>query len=222
MRVSKWMASCGLLGALWAGGAAAQVGIEPVEPIGAEEVSREQRPGFRVQANLGGATYGGDLAASSRPGALFGVSASTQAADIESRTIGGEPRLDAEVGYESTTNMVSADVGTGDGAIWRHNVSGLVKGGVTIRRALPYVGAGIGASYVNVTDAAESNGFRNDLMAEIPIAAGLDYSISENVTAGARATYRGLFFDEFADPLTPTSNPGGGLLSANLSLGGRF
>lgn len=196
--------------ALTAGAAFAQAVEEEEITIPVPEVE-EERPPVQVQLNGGVAGYTGELGDSSDTGALYGVLGSAQVL----------PQIGVEAGYEGTRNVVTD--GFGSGTIWRHNASAMVKGGpVLLDESLqPFVGVGLGISYVNASDEAEATGFRNDVMEEIPLAAGVEYRLGAFV-AGARGTYRVLVNDEFAEPTPEADNPGGGLLSGQITLGGRF
>ena len=70
-----------------------------------------------------------------------------------------------------------------------------------------------------MTGPAEAR-YRDDLMEELPIAAGLEFN-SGSVTAGLRGTYRYLFDEGWADPALPGS-PQGSFLDGELTFGARF
>jgi len=83
------------------------------------------------------------------------------------------------------------------------------------------VGAGLGVSYVNVRGGNEASGlYSSDLMEQVPLSAGLEFN-SGALTAGLRGTYRVLVDDNFADAAVP-GDASGGLLDANITVGGRF
>lgn len=176
----------------------------------------KERPRLDLRLNGGIADYTGNLGATTQMGALYGVTVGTQAPGMMGL-------VGAEAGYEGSSNSV---VGDGTGTVVRHNLNGLLKLGpmLSVREkdtVKPFVGAGIGVSYVNPTDEAEAVGLRKDWLAEIPLAAGVEYRMG-NLTAGVRGTYRVLAFDEFAEPTPEANNPSGGLASGSLTLGGVF
>jgi opacity protein-like surface antigen len=128
--------------------------------------------------------------------------------------------LGIEVGYEGQRLPIEAKV-AGDGeALYRHNLGLLAKAGPRINeRWRPFVGAGVGVSYLNVTDGADDI-YDNDFVAEVPVAAGLDYTFGK-IFAGARATYRLMYGEGFADDFS-AGDANGNLFNASITLGGRF
>ncbi len=118
--------------------------------------------------------------------------------------------LSIEYGYEGSRNPLAA----GDGAMWRHNVGALAKVGPNLGNARPFVGGGVGASYLNATDEADAVLVDQDVLAEFPVAAGLEYDFGP-VTAGARATYRFMALEDYVDN-------GGRLFGVSATLGGQF
>ncbi len=166
-----------------------------------------------VSALGGVSNYTGDLGDSSAAGPLVGV------------MVGADWRglVGAELGYETNRNSINDEIAGADQAIQRHNLSAFGKIGPTLATNFkPFIGAGLGASYVNVTDGAEDfSNFRSDFMQEVPVGAGLEYKVGA-LQAGVRGTYRFLVNDEFQEPTPSADNPGGGLLSAQLNVGGSF
>lgn len=223
MRTGRsWMVQVALVGGLASGVAFAQANEEDIE-IAGEEIEivtpadePEEIPAFDVKLKGGAAGYTGEMGDSTAVGPLFGVVASVDAA--QARGLNVTPNLRVEAAYEGNTNPVSDDFG--EGTVWRHNVSTLAKAGVRVGRFDPFVGVGVGASYVNVTEEAEDAGFRNDFIAEMPLAAGLEYRFG-TLSAGARATYRPMFGEEFTENVGAEGSSGG-LLSGSVTLGGRF
>jgi len=183
--------------------------------VGAQQVSRklnideqQARVGLDVRVGLG--ALQGDIGRETGTGPLFGISAGAQLF----------PALGIEVGYEGQRLPVNDTlVGSGE-ALYRHNVGLMAKAGPLVQEHWrPFVGAGVGLTYFNPSDGAEVL-FDNDIAQEVPVAAGLDYNFG-NIFAGARATYRLMFNEGFADDAFPNAN-GGNLLNASLTLGGRF
>lgn len=115
-----------------------------------------------------------------------------------------------EYGYEGSRNPLVA----GDGAMWRHNVGAMAKVGPEIGNAKPFVGGGVGASYLNATDEADNVLADQDVLAEFPVAAGLEYDFGA-VTAGARATYRFMALEDYVPD-------GGRLFGVSATIGGQF
>lgn len=125
-----------------------------------------------------------------------------------------------ELGYEGSRNQISDVRVSGAPALTRHGGTALIKVAPPfVERVKPFVGLGVGASHVSV--AGDTFGmYRNDIMEEVPLAAGLEFN-KGSLTAGLRATYRVLLDEGFAAGAAPT-NPTGGLLDASVTLGGRF
>lgn len=115
-----------------------------------------------------------------------------------------------EYGYEGSRNPLTV----GDGSLWRHNVGAMAKVGPNIGNARPFVGGGVGASYLNASDEADTALADQDLLAEFPVAAGLEYDFGP-LTAGARATYRFMALEDFVPD-------GGRLFGVSATLGGQF
>lgn len=211
MKVRSWMGGIAVVAFCAAGSAFAAIEATRVD----EELKfnpDQTKVGLDVRLGVGGLT--GDLGERTTPGPLLGITAGAQ----PWRNIG------IEGGFEGQRlGIDDARVGDGEG-MYRFNVGVLAKAGPlvlndTIR---PYVGTGVGVSYLNASEGAEDV-YDNDLMAELPLAAGIDYRFTPSIFAGARATYRVLFGDEFADDAIATEdNPDGNLLNFGVMVGGRF
>jgi opacity protein-like surface antigen len=167
------------------------------------------RVGLDVRVGVGGMT--GELGGVTGVGPLLGI------------TAGAQPwsALGIEAGYEGQ-RLPLDDARVADGeAMYRHNVGLMAKVGPLLNdKYRPYVGAGVGLSYLNATDGADDL-YRNDFVREVPLAAGLDYKLG-NFYAGARASYRLMFGEEFADAALMGQDPEGNLLNVGVTLGGRF
>lgn len=125
--------------------------------------------------------------------------------------------LGGEVAYEGSRNGIEE----AEGSLYRHGVSAMAKAGLNVTENLkPFVGVGLGVSYVNRSDEAPAP-YRNDFMQELPVAAGVEYRIGA-LTAGVRASYSYLFNDEFMEPSPSQNNPSGGLMNTSVTVGGRF
>jgi opacity protein-like surface antigen len=161
-----------------------------------------------IRGGVGG--FVGDLNGYSAAGPTWGAAVNLQPWNV----------VGIEIGYEGSRNMIT-DPRVENVALTRYGGSALLKlAPPFIERVKPYVGVGLGASYVNVTGNADGL-YKNDIMEEVPMAAGLEFN-SGAVTAGLRATYRMLIDEGFADQAQPVGNPEGGLLDFGATLGGRF
>jgi opacity protein-like surface antigen len=173
----------------------------------------EQRVPVGIGLIGGLGAFTGNGAEHTKTGALLGVAANAQPGRI----------LGIEADYEGQ-RMPIDDAVVGDGeAIWRHNLSLLAKAGMPLLqdKLRPYVGAGVGLSYFNASEGAESR-YNNDFVEEVPLAAGVDFHITPSIYAGARAAYHAMFGTSWADEVTGTGQTSGGLLNFNLSVGGSF
>ncbi len=183
--------------------------------IGAQDVSRkldldEQQTTVGLDVRVGLGALQGDIGRETGTGPLFGISAGAQL----------WPALGIELGYEGQRLPINESlVGSGE-ALYRHNVGLMAKAGPLVQRHWrPFVATGLGVTYFNPSNGAEGL-FSNDIAQEVPLAAGVDYNMG-SIFAGARATYRLMFNEGFADEAFPNAN-GGNLLNASLTLGGRF
>ncbi len=166
---------------------------------------------IRVEGTAGVAAFTGGLGGLSGFGPLYGVTAGgTWAGHF----------FGFEGGYEGS--RIPLDGNTTflpGGAMWRHNAYGMAKAGLPLGGLWPFIGAGLGISFLDANNPASFT-YENDVLGEIPLALGLDYNRGA-FTAGLRGTYRVLFADEFAEPVTG-EEPGGGLISGSLTVGARF
>ncbi|HZH13305.1 MAG TPA: outer membrane beta-barrel protein [Archangium sp.] len=215
MKIRSWMGGIAMVALCTAGSAFAAVDAADVG--NRLNFNPEQtRVGLDVRLGLGGLT--GDLGERTAPGPLLGITAGAQ----PWRLIGVEAGVEAQRLPIDDNRVVDGE------AMYRYNLGVLAKAGPLVMqdKLRPYVGAGVGVSYLNATEQAEAL-YENDILAEVPLAAGVDYRFTENIFAGARASYRVLVGDEFADTasvtLDPTDdNPDGNLLNFALTVGGRF
>jgi opacity protein-like surface antigen len=210
MKVRSWIGGFVVVGLFTAGSAFAAI---DASRVGHDVKLREDQVqvGLDVRGGVGGLT--GDSGNETAPGGLLGISAVAQPwrnlgieADVEGQRI---PIDDARVGDEQ--------------ALYRYNLGLLAKAGPPLLNdhMRPYLGAGVGGSYLNVTDGAEPL-YDNDFIGEIPLAAGLDYNFGKGISAGARASYRFLLWTEFADAAEADGETSGHMLDFSVTLGGRF
>ena len=213
MKIRSWMGGIAMVALCTAGSAFAA--IDAADVGNRLNFNPEQtRVGLDVRLGLGGLT--GELGERTAPGPLLGITAGAQ----PWRLIG------VEAGVEGQRLPIDDARVTDGEALYRYNLGVLAKAGPLVMqdKLRPYVGAGVGVSYLNATDGADIF-YNNDFVAEVPLAAGLDYRFTNNIFAGARASYRVLVGDEFADVAGVTDtgeNPEGNLLNFALTVGGRF
>jgi opacity protein-like surface antigen len=170
--------------------------------------AEKTKVGLDVRLGLGSMT--GEVGEQTGTGPLLGIAA------------GAQPwrALGIEVGYEGQRLPIDESI-VGDGeALYRHNLGLMAKAGPLLNEKWrPFVGAGVGLSYLNVTEGAEAL-YDNDIVSEVPLAAGLDYNFG-NIFAGARATYRLMYGESFANDAS-IGEAEGNLFNASITLGGRF
>jgi opacity protein-like surface antigen len=210
MKVRSWMGGFAVVALCSAGSAFAAI---DASRVGDEVKFQEEQTKVGLDARVGVGGLTGDGGEVTAPGPLLGI------------TAGAQPwrNLGLEAGFEGQRLPID-DARVGDEqALYRYNVGILAKAGPLVlnEKVRPYVGAGVGVSYLNVTDGAD-NLYNNDIIEELPLAAGVDFRFTPNVFAGARASYRVLFGTEFADPATGTGDTGGNLLNFAATVGGRF
>lgn len=207
MKIRSVVRSLAATTLLFAGPALAQVEAQEV----GERLRVEEEPmsaGLDVRVGIGSMT--GDLAEDTGTAPLLGISATAQPM----------PMFGVEMGYEGERFPIEdALVGDGEG-IWRHNLGILAKAGPLIAEHWrPFLGVGAGLSYINPSEGAEFL-YDNDVTEEIPFAAGLEFNFGA-ISAGARATYRVMLGESFADEASPGES-NGDLFDASLTVGGRF
>ncbi|WNG56694.1 hypothetical protein F0U59_19495 [Archangium gephyra] len=162
-----------------------------------------------VNGGIGG--YTGDLGELSATGPSWGATLNLQPFSM----------LGFEVGYEGSKNDVTDDRFRASEApsLIRHGATTLVKVSPPFEKVRPFVGAGLGVSYVYVRGGTGTT-YTSDLMQEVPLAAGLEFNAGA-LTAGIRGTWRVLVDDNFADEAVP-GDASGALVDGTLTVGGRF
>ncbi|MET0404156.1 MAG: hypothetical protein ABW123_17220 [Cystobacter sp.] len=173
----------------------------------ASAARRDDKPGdVKVFLKGGVGNYTGGLANVVNAGPTWGLTLNLQPLHF----------LGFEVGYEGGYNGISS--GPLDLGVTRHGGSALVKLALPfIEVVKPFVGAGIGASYLSV-DGAIVGSYGSDFVGEVPLVAGIEFNV-ESITAGARATYRLLLDENLSRQL---DRPQGGFFDVALTLGLRF
>ncbi|MGQ0507735.1 MAG: hypothetical protein ACT4TC_20730 [Myxococcaceae bacterium] len=158
---------------------------------------------FNVFVKGGVGTFTGGLKSAAQAGPAYGVVLNMQPWQI----------IGFELGYDGSRHVAAAEAGAG---LYRNGGTALIKLGLPLlTRVRPFVGSGIGATYVSTFGA--SNTLRNDLMEEIPLMTGLEFNLGA-LTAGVRGGYRFLLDEDFAQ----NAPNFGGLVDVTASIGGRF
>ncbi|HVG60688.1 MAG TPA: outer membrane beta-barrel protein [Hyalangium sp.] len=173
-------------------------------------VAQDEGPMGKVKVFLKGGVsdYTGEVGEDVDTGPAWGLTVNIQPLRI----------IGFELGYDGSRNGISNDL-LPDATLTRNGATGLVKIAPPFLESVkPFVGAGLGASYISVSGGAGL--YDSDLVEEVPLAAGIEFNTG-NLTTGVRATYRILVDESFAADTAP-GNPQGGLFDASLTLGGRF
>lgn len=176
--------------------------------------AQERREGRRGDVNVflrgGVGDYTGGLGELTSTGPAWGVTLNVQPTTF----------LGLELGYEGSQNGVEDVRLLEEPSLVRQGGSALLKVSPPFLTAVrPFVGAGLGLSYVDVRGQA-ADLYDSDTMQEVPLAAGIEFN-SGAITAGFRTTYRVLLSEDWAEDARPDTDAGG-LLDASLTLGARF
>jgi hypothetical protein len=176
--------------------------------------AQERREGRRGDVNVflrgGVGDYTGGLGEVTSTGPAWGVTLNVQPTTF----------LGFELGYEGSQNGVDDIRLLEEPSLVRQGGSALLKVSPPFLTAVrPFVGAGLGLSYVDVRGQA-ADLYDSDTMQEVPLAAGIEFN-SGALTAGFRTTYRVLLSEDWAEDARPDADAGG-LLDASLTLGARF
>lgn len=171
----------------------------------------EGRP-FQVTANAGIGTFLGQLSDFTGLGGVWGVS-------LNGNVMQG---LGFELAYNGSRNPITDDRIPDGEAMWRNGVDAMAKVYVPMLTAVkPYGGVGLGTSFFNASSGAEGL-YINDWVAEVPVAAGLEFNSKGGLTAGARAMYNFMIGEEWARNAFAGESPEGGLLTGQITVGGSF
>ena len=176
--------------------------------------AQERKEGKRGDVNVflrgGVGDYTGGLGDFTSTGPAWGVTLNAQPTTF----------LGFELGYEGSQNGVEDVRLLEEPSLVRQGGSALLKVSPPFLTSIrPFVGAGLGVSYVDVRGQA-ADLYGSDTMQEVPLAAGVEFN-SGALTAGFRTTYRVLINEGWAEELPPDDSEGG-LLDASLTLGARF
>ncbi|MCP3145167.1 hypothetical protein [Pyxidicoccus xibeiensis] len=177
--------------------------------------AQERKEGKRGDVNVflrgGVGDYTGGLGDVTSTGPAWGVTLNVQPTTF----------LGFELGYEGSQNGLDDVRLLEEPSLVRQGGSALLKLSPPFLTAIrPFVGAGLGISYVDVRGAA-ADLYGSDTMQEVPLAAGVEFN-SGALTAGFRTTYRVLLNEGFAEVPVDADDDDGGLLDASLTLGARF
>lgn len=171
----------------------------------------EPRRAAKYEVSLLGGIGGftGELSALTDVGPVFGV-------QVDAELLAP---LRAELAYSSFVFPIT-DTRFIDQSIWGHGASASAKLSLPYSRSVsPFVAVGLGATWADPTAEAES-AYESDLLIEVPASLGIEFK-TDFLEAGIRGTWRGLLRQELADDEL-LGQPGGGVLSATLSLGVRL
>ena len=175
----------------------------------AGSAAAEEDPSGKVKVFLrgGAGNYTGNLGEIANVGPSWGVTLNLQPLRF----------LGFEVGYEGARNSIS-NAGIFDLALTRHGANALAKLSLPFFEAVrPFVGAGIGGSYV-LADGTLVGNYQSRLIGEVPLALGIEFNVNR-LTAGLRGTYRLLLSESLSDQV---DDPSGGYLDVVATLGLRF
>jgi len=126
-----------------------------------------------------------------------------------------------EAAYDGARIPIADDRLTEDAGVFLNGVQALAKGYLPIDAPVePFVGVGLGLTYANPGDGAEDL-YQHAFIAEIPIAAGVEYS-SGYFVASARGNWTPFFGESFADTAVIGENPNGSQFGVSLSAGAKF
>ena len=177
--------------------------------------AQERKPGKQGDVNVflrgGLGDYTGGLGDLTSTGPAWGLTLNVQPTTF----------LGFELGYEGSQNGVDDVRLLEEPSLVRQGGSALLKVSPPFLTAIrPFVGAGLGLSYVDVRGNTGAGLYGSDTMQEVPLAAGIEFN-SGGLTAGFRTTYRVLLNEGWAEEALVEEDEGG-LLDASLTLGARF
>lgn len=216
----RWMVWAILATAL-PGVAAAQQEVPPDQASPPTVRRSYSRPGpeLSATAEAGVATFVGDAADVTRPGATYGVNVGLGIIDP----------LSVELGYQGALYDAEPQVQGERARISENGGQFLVELGPRLfdRALRPYALGGVAVSRLSVVDneASALGVVNDDTLVRVPVGAGIDYvfdaSERNGVTLGARGTYR---FEVAGDafPALSATDERAQQITGQLVLGGRF
>ena len=182
-----------------------------------QPVKKESKANMRgLTLTVGGGVegYTGALAPEINPGPAYGVQA-----DIKPSKVFG-----LELGYSGAVNNLDprvGDIGASGPDLVRNGGQAALTFGLAATPVQPYVLGGVGFSDYNFRGAgAAAAGFRDDMVGNVPVGAGLRTHIGD-FTADLRANYNFLFDQDFATRVDSGLNENG-RYSGTLNIGGTF
>ena len=207
-RSVRWTAAA-LAVALWAGPAVAQEAQEPPAQEPPAQEPQEPAPApqpdaFAVQLRGGFGGYTGSWAPLTSPGMVWGVSVGIRTARWAGLELGYEG---SETGLQGRPGVLVRNGGQVLGKLFSGRDS-----------VFPYVGAGVGLSYVDPSANADPFA-QGDTVVEVPLVLGFDWTRGP-LSLGARAGFTLLVGARFLEPLAPEGR--GGFASGSLLLGFGF
>lgn len=209
MRLRSMMRGLVVAGLGLAGPALAVDATQVGRRVGLDKQSQDVSAGLDVRAGLGGFT--GELGDETGVGPTLGINAIAQPVEL----------VGVEVGYEGQRLPIDDSRVPDDSSLWRHNGTILGRIGPLIdEKWRPYVGAGLGLSYLNPSDNTRTF-YDTDFQTELPLAAGVDYRFG-SFFAGARATYRLVGGEEITTVPGTGEDAKGSLFNGNITVGGTF
>jgi len=132
--------------------------------------------------------------------------------------------LGIEFGYEGSRNSLSDPRAPQSTGLFRNSGIALAKVYLPLLSALhPFAGAGLGLGYV-IVQGQSSAAYDNGFIAELPVAAGIEFEAS-GVRIGGRATYHHFLTQEFSKDLRPVNGApplSGGLFDISATITFRF
>lgn len=197
----------------------AQVPPDQVSPPTIRRTYERQGPELNATAEAGLATFVGDAADVTRPGAMYGVNLGLGIIDPVS----------VELGYQGALYDAEQEVQGDRARIAENGGQFLVELGPRLfdRALRPYALGGIAVSRLSVVanEASAVGVVNDDTLVRVPVGVGVDYVFDSDsktdLTLGARSTYR---FEVAGDafPALQAEDTRAQQLTAQLVLGGRF
>lgn len=133
-------------------------------------------------------------------------------AGVQVDTMVNKP-LGVEIGYDGARIPTST---MGGSATWSHGLDAQLRLTPTPTAPIrPFVAGGLGVGYFEAQNGNTGDG---QFSGALPLSAGVSFGDIHSLNVGVRGTYK----YEFNRDLGVSGSPGGNLLGADLTLGGRF